>query len=80
MLQTHLLRIIPRMNVCSMSKGGYDSCPTVRSTKVHYQAGASMSSHYHDEACLVFVQSGSVAPSQGSCKTMLQARNRLYLP
>jgi hypothetical protein len=36
-----------------------------------------MSSHYYDEACLVFVQSGCTP--QGSCKTMPQARNCLYL-
>jgi AraC family transcriptional regulator len=39
-----------------------------------------MSSHYHDEACLVLVRSGSVAHTQGPRKTLLQPRSVLYLP
>jgi AraC family transcriptional regulator len=58
--------LVPRLNI--------------RSAQVHYQHGASMVPHYHEEACLVLVSSGSVAHSEGRHGIELRPGNVLYLP
>lgn len=54
--------------------------PAIRSDRVHYRGGLAMPSHYHDEACLVLVLSGSVRHTQLGRNTELPARSVLYLP
>jgi AraC family transcriptional regulator len=39
-----------------------------------------MLSHYHDEACLVLIQSGSVRHTEGTRSAILRPRSILYLP
>lgn len=52
----------------------------ISSAKVHYRSGISMQPHFHDEACLVLILSGSVEHTEGCRSTVLQSRQMLYLP
>lgn len=52
----------------------------IQSAEVHYRSGVSMLSHYHDQACLVLMLSGSVTHTEGFHSTVLQPRSVLYLP
>jgi AraC family transcriptional regulator len=52
----------------------------IQSAEAHYQQGASMAPHYHDEACLVLILSGFAAHTEGRHITELHPGSVLYLP
>jgi len=55
-------------------------CLNVQSVEAHYQRGASMVPHYHDEACLVLILSGFAAHTEGRHSIELRPGSVLYLP
>jgi quercetin dioxygenase-like cupin family protein len=52
----------------------------IQANEVRYRSRVSMPSHYHDEACLVLLSSGSVRHAEHRQTVQLWSGSVVYLP